>query len=215
MKKQEDKKNDIEEKIEVVEPKKKSKYNWFIYIGIGAFCLLFVLLTCFNKSQIFIEKNIRYLFGAIIMVYATVFLLPFALKKKESAYINFLTIIELGSVGLIAISLFMHDESQYWNISRAIGLTVYVFGVVEIIRGYHSKGGVKTFKNPLFNTFIKYFNIAVITLGSYLFFVQPFSGDKIIIFVRIVLSVLGAAGILIGIISKPVSTKNYKKGKKK
>lgn len=204
-----------EEKELVVEPVKKSKYNWIIYSSIGALCLLFVLLTCFNKPQAFITNNIRYLFGLIIMIYAAIFLLPFAFKKKENAYINLLTIIELATVGAIALSLFSHEETEYWNISRAVGLTVYIFGVVEVVRGYHSKGGVKLYKNPIMNGFIKYFNIALITLGTYLFFVQPFSGDKIIIFVRIVLCILGVAGILIGIISKPTNEKKVKKEKKK
>lgn len=207
MKKHKDKEVEVEEKeLKEEVKKKKSTINWMLYLIIGATCLIFVFLTCFNKPEEFINKYLRYIFGALIMVYAAIFLLPFACKKKESLYINVLTWIELLSIGFIGFSLLTHEETKNWDISRCVGLTIYIFGVVEIVRGYLSNGGVKLFKNPILNNFIKYFNIALVTLGSYIFFTQPFSGDNIIIFVRIVLSVLGAGAILLGLIAKPAKS---------
>ena len=180
-------KNNEEEVIEtnneeVVENKKEVDTNlkvkksifYFLYIISGVACIVLFILTFFSKPRDFIESKMRFILGVLLIVYALIFLLPYAFKKKEHKLINLLTIIEVASIGLISFVLIAHEEDKFFNLSRAIGLVIYIFGLIEIIRGYHSQGGVKLFKSALLNGLIKYFNIFLITVGTYIFFMEPF-----------------------------------------
>ena len=160
----------------------------------------------FSKPREFIEGKMRFILGILLIVYALIFLLPYAFKKKENKLINLLTIIECASIGLISFILITHEEDKFFNLSRAIGLVIYIFGLIEIIRGYHSQGGVKLFKNPLLNGLIKYFNIFLITIGTYIFFTEPF--DKYLtLCIRITLIALAIISIIVGLLKMPKKKK--------
>ncbi|MBP5444604.1 MAG: hypothetical protein J6Y28_00395 [Acholeplasmatales bacterium] len=200
---------------EVVEDKDKEvsttikpkKTIFFIFYEIvGVLCIVLLILTLFDKPRDFIVDKVDLILGIVILCYALLFLLPYALKKKETKFINFLTIIELALIVIISLFLLQSKDSKFLNISRSIGLVIYIFGLTEIIRGYHSNGGIKLFKNPLLNGLIKYFNIFLITLGTYVFFVEPF--DKyLIVSIRITLGALALIAIIIGLLKMPKKKK--------
>lgn len=213
-------KNNEEEVIEtnneeVVENKKEVDTNlkvkksifYFLYIISGVACIVLFILTFFSKPRDFIESKMRFILGILLIVYALIFLLPYAFKKKEHKLINLLTIIEVASIGLISFVLIAHEEDKFFNLSRAIGLVIYIFGLIEIIRGYHSQGGVKLFKSPLLNGLIKYFNIFLITVGTYIFFTEPF--DKYLtLCIRITLVALAVISIIVGLLKMPKKKKS-------
>ncbi|MCR5461927.1 MAG: hypothetical protein K6E87_02550 [bacterium] len=202
--------NETNEEVEVkdVDTKitlKKSIFYIF-YIISGVACIVLLILTFFSKPREFIEGKMRFILGILLIVYALIFLLPYAFKKKENKLINLLTIIECASIGLISFILISHEEDKFFNLSRAIGLVIYIFGLIEIIRGYHSIGGVKLFKNPLLNGLIKYFNIFLITIGTYIFFTEPF--DKYLtLCIRITLIALAIISIIVGLLKMPKKKK--------
>lgn len=184
----------------------KKSIFYFLYIISGVACIVLLILTFFSKPREFIESKMRFILGILLIVYAIIFLLPYAFKKKENKLINLLTIIECASIGLISFVLIAHEEDKFFNLSRAIGLVIYIFGLIEIIRGYHSNGGVKLFKNPLLNGLIKYFNIFLITIGTYIFFTEPF--DKYLtLCIRITLIVLAVISIIVGLLKMPRKNK--------
>ena len=117
-----------------------------------------------------------------------------------------LTLLELCLIAFLGFVLVTNKEIKHLNISRTIGLVVYIFGLVEIVRGYHSNGGVKIFKSSLLNGLIKYFNIFLITLGTYIFFDQPF--DKYLLTsIRVCLIALAIISIVIGLLKMPKKKK--------
>ena len=199
--------NEVTEKennSEETEAKKGIKKTIFyiFYEIFGAICLILLILTFFDKPKEYIIDKAHIFLGIAIMVYAVLFLLPYTFKKKETKTANFLTLLELCLIGFLGFLLVTNKEIKYLNISRTIGLVVYIFGLVEIVRGYHSNGGVKIFNSNLLNGLVKYFNIFLITLGTYIFFDQPF--DKhLLIAIRICLIVLAAISIFIGILKMP------------
>lgn len=193
--------NEVDTKITV----KKSIF-YFLYIISGVACIVLLILTFFTKPREFIEGKMRFILGILLIVYALIFLLPYAFKKKENKWINLLTIIEVASIGLISFVLIAHEDDKFFNLSRAIGLVIYIFGLIEIIRGYHSQGGVKLFKSPLLNGLIKYFNVFLITIGTYIFFTEPF--DKYLtICIRITLAALAVISIIVGLLKMPKKKK--------
>lgn len=184
----------------------KKSIFYFLYIITGVLCIVLLILTFFSKPREFIESKMRFILGILLIVYALIFLLPYAFKKKENKWINLLTIIEVASIGLISFVLIAHEEDKFFNLSRAIGLVIYIFGLIEIIRGYHSNGGVKLFKSPLLNGLIKYFNIFLITIGTYIFFTEPF--DKYLtVCIRITLAILAVISIIVGLLKMPKKKK--------
>ena len=197
--------NEVEK---VDEPKKGIKKTIFyiFYLVFGVACLILLILTLFDKPKEFILDRANIILGIVIMVYAILFLLPYTFKKKESKIASFLTLLELCFIGFLGFLLVTNKEIKFLNISRTIGLVIYIFGLVEIVRGYHSNGGVKIFKSTLLNGLIKYFNIFLITLGTYIFFDQPF--DKYLLTaIRISLIALAVVSILIGILKMPKKNK--------
>ena len=197
--------NDSNEDVNTKLTVKKSIF-YFLYIISGVLCIVLLILTFFSKPREFIESKMRFILGVLLIVYALIFLLPYAFKKKENKLINLLTIIECASIGLISFVLIAHEEDKFFNLSRAIGLVIYIFGLIEIIRGYHSNGGVKLFKSSLLNGLIKYFNIFLITIGTYIFFTEPF--DKYLtVCIRITLAILAVISIIVGLLKMPKKKK--------
>ena len=191
--------------VESEEPKKKGirKTVFYIFYEVfGVFCLVLFILTLFSSPREFILEKFNMFIGLVVMIYGVVFLLPYTFKKKESKLINFLTLLELGVVVLLGFILMTNKDVKYLNTSRVVGLVIYVFGLVEIIRGYHSNGGVKVFKSSLLNGLIKYFNIILITLGTYVFFDMPFE-KHMLEAIRILLLGLFVVCLLIGILKMP------------
>lgn len=215
MKKQKKNKEEInseEENNEVVEetkeetqenkPRIKKTIFYIFYEILGLFCIVLLILTLFDGPKNFILDKIDIFLGIVIIIYAVLFLIPHTFKKKESKLINFLTFIELVVIILLGFLTITSNKIEQLNISRTIGLIIYIFGLVEIIRGYHSNGGVKVFKSNLLNGLIKYFNIFLITFGTYVFFDMPF--DKYLLTsVRIFLIAIGAISIIIGLLKMP------------
>ena len=194
-------KKEVETKITV----KKSIF-YFLYFASGIACIVLLILTFFSSPREFLESKMRFILGILLIVYVLIFLLPYAFKKKEHALINLLTIIECASIGLICFVLLAHEDDKFFNLSRAIGLVIYIFGLIEIIRGYHSQGGVKLFKSALLNGLIKYFNIFLITFGTYIFFTEPF--DKYLtLCLRITLIALAVVSIIVGLLKMPKKKK--------
>ena len=191
--------------VESEEPKKKGirKTVFYIFYEVfGVFCLVLFILTLFDSPRNFILDKFNMFIGLVVMIYGVVFLLPYTFKKKESKLINFLTLLELGVVVLLGFILMTNKDVKYLNTSRVVGLVIYVFGLVEIIRGYHSNGGVKVFKSGLLNGLIKYFNIILITVGTYVFFDMPFE-KHMLEAIRILLLGLFIVCLLIGILKMP------------
>ena len=198
--------NNNEDKVD--EPKKGIKKTIFyiFYLVFGVACLVLLILTLFDKPKEFILDRANIILGIVIMVYAILFLLPYTFKKKESKIASFLTLLEICFIGFLGFLLVTNKEIKFLNISRTIGLVIYIFGLVEIVRGYHSNGGVKIFKSSLLNGLIKYFNIFLITLGTYIFFDQPF--DKYLLTaIRISLIALAVVSIFIGLLKMPKKNK--------
>ena len=187
----------------------KKSIFYIFYLIFGVACLVLFILTFFEGPRNFIVDKAKIIVGLVIIVYAILFLLPYTFKKKESALINFLTFIELGIIALIGIVL-MCSDNKILDIDRSLGLVVYIFGLTEIIRGYHSNGGVKLFKSAILNGLIKYFNIFLITLGTYIFFGRPF-GTNIVLAIRITLMALAIFAVIIGLLKIP--KKKKKEGK--
>ncbi len=201
----------ITEEKETVEeaPKKKGikKTVFYIFYEIfGLACIILLILTLFDGPKDFILDRSNIILGIGIMVYSILFLLPYTFKKKETKWINLLTMLELALIVFLGFVLVTNKEIKHLNISRTIGLVVYIFGLVEIVRGYHSNGGIKIFKSSLLNGLIKYFNIFLITLGTYIFFDQPF--DKYLLTaIRICLIALAIISIFIGLLKMPKKKK--------
>ena len=198
---------DSNKKVEQEKSKGIKKTIFYIFYEIfGLACIVFLILTLFDKPQEFILDRANIILGIGIMVYSVLFLLPYTFKKKETFWINLLTLIELAVIALLGFVLVTNKEVKHLNISRTIGLVIYIFGLVEIVRGYHSNGGVKVFKSNLLNGLIKYFNIFLITLGTYVFFDQPF--DKYLLnAIRICLIALAIISIFVGLLKMPKKKK--------
>ena len=201
----------ITEEKETIEeaPMKKGikKTVFYIFYEIfGLACIILLILTLFDGPKDFILDRANIILGIGIMVYSILFLLPYTFKKKETKWINLLTMLELALIVFLGFVLVTNKEIKHLNISRTIGLVVYIFGLVEIVRGYHSNGGIKIFKSSLLNGLIKYFNIFLITLGTYIFFDQPF--DKYLLTaIRICLIALAIISIFIGLLKMPKKKK--------
>ena len=179
---------------------------YIFYEILGVCCIVLLILTLFDGPRDFITDKANIILGIVILAYAILFLLPYAFRKKETKLINFLTILEVASIIFISFILIQNKEQKYLDISRSIGLVIYIFGLIEIIRGYHSNGGIKLFKNPLLNGLIKYFNIFLITLGTYIFFDRPFD-RYLIVSIRIALIALAVIAIFIGLLKMPKKKK--------
>ena len=198
----------VEEEKEIKEEDVKVKKTIFyiFYDILATICVVLLILTFFEKPREFILDQVNLILGLLIIVYAVIFLLPYTFKKKEAKVINFLTFIELIVIAILGFILITNKEIKHLNISRIIGLIVYIFGLVEIIRGYHSNGGVKIFKSNMLNGLIKYFNIFLITLGTYIFFDMPF--DKYLLTtIRVTLIFVAVISIFIGLIKMPKKKK--------
>ncbi len=184
----------------------KKTIFYIFYEVFGLACIIFLILSLFDGPKNFILDRANIILGIGIIVYSVLFLLPYTFKKKESKWINLLTLIELCLIAFLGFILVTNKEIKHLNISRTIGLVVYIFGLVEIVRGYHSNGGVKVFKSNLLNGLIKYFNIFLITLGTYIFFDQPF--DKYLLTaIRVCLIALAIISIVIGLLKMPKKKK--------
>lgn len=219
MKKQK-KNNDLESNIENNEvevkddsevkeeskPKIKKSIFYIFYEVLGLICLILLVLTLFDSPRDFILDKVEFFLGIVILIYAILFLLPHTFRKKETKLINLLTFIELVVILILGFLIITNKKVEHLNISRTIGLVVYVFGLVEIIRGYHSNGGIKVFKSSLLNGLIKYFNIALITLGTYIFFDCPFE-KHMLNAVRIFLIAMAVISIIIGLLKMPRKNK--------
>ena len=187
---------------EVKKPKIKKSIFYIFYEALGLVCLILLVLTLFDKPQQFIVDKAEFFLGIVIIIYAILFLVPHTFRKKESKLINFLTFIELVVIAVLGVLTITNKNLEHLNMSRTIGLVVYIFGLVEIIRGYHSNGGIKVFKSNLLNGLIKYFNIFLITLGTYIFFDMPF--DKhLLTSIRVFLIALAVVSIIIGLLKMP------------
>jgi len=197
------------EKVANDDVKKKGikKTIFYIFYEIfGLVCIVFLILSLFDGPKDFILDRANIILGIGIIVYSVLFLLPYTFRKKESKWINLLTLLELCLIAFLGFVLVTNKEIKHLNISRTIGLVVYIFGLVEIVRGYHSNGGVKIFKSSLLNGLIKYFNIFLITLGTYIFFDQPF--DKYLLTaIRVCLIALAIISIIIGLLKMPKKKK--------
>lgn len=194
--------NEDSDESKTPDTKIKKSIFYIFYEILGALCLVLLILTLFDGPKDFILDKIEIFLGIVIIIYAVLFLIPHTFKKKESKLINFLTFLELVIIIILGLLTITNKKIEQLNISRTIGLIVYIFGLVEIVRGYHSEGGVKVFKNNLLNGLIKYFNIFLITLGTYIFFDMPF--DKYLLTsVRIFLIALAAISIIIGLLKMP------------
>ena len=199
--------NEENNKVEVTKEEEKKplikKSIFFIFYEIlGLICIILLVLTLFDKPQEFILDKAEFFLGIVIIIYAILFLLPHTFKKKENKITSLLTFIELVVITILGVLTITNKNSSHLNMSRTIGLIIYIFGLVEIIRGYHSNGGVKVFKSNLLNGLIKYFNIFLITLGTYIFFDMPF--DKhLLLAIRIFLIALAVISIIIGLLKMP------------
>ena len=199
--------NEENNKVEVTKEEEKKplikKSIFFIFYEIlGLICIILLVLTLFDKPQEFIIDKAEFFLGIVIIIYAILFLLPHTFKKKENKITSLLTFIELVVITILGVLTITNKNSSHLNMSRTIGLIIYIFGLVEIIRGYHSNGGVKVFKSNLLNGLIKYFNIFLITLGTYIFFDMPF--DKhLLLAIRIFLIALAVISIIIGLLKMP------------
>ena len=195
--------NEVEvTKEEEKKPLIKKSIFFIFYEILGLICIFLLVLTLFNKPQEFILDKAEFFLGIVIIIYAILFLLPHTFKKKENKITSLLTFIELVVITILGVLTITNKNSSHLNMSRTIGLVIYIFGLVEIIRGYHSNGGVKVFKSNLLNGLIKYFNIFLITLGTYIFFDMPF--DKhLLLAIRIFLIALGVISIIIGLLKMP------------
>ena len=195
--------NEVEEtKEEEKKPLIKKSIFFIFYEILGLICIVLLVLTLFDKPQEFILDKAEFFLGIVIIIYAILFLLPHTFKKKENKITSLLTFIELVVITVLGVLTITNKNSSHLNMSRTIGLVIYIFGLVEIIRGYHSNGGVKVFKSNLLNGLIKYFNIFLITLGTYIFFDMPF--DKhLLLAIRIFLIALAAISIIIGLLKMP------------
>lgn len=194
------------EEIKEEDVKVKKTIFYIFYDILATFCVVLLILTFFEKPREFILDQVNLILGLLIIVYAVIFLLPYTFKKKEAKVINFLTFIELIVIAILGFILITNKEIKHLNISRIIGLIIYIFGLVEIIRGYHSNGGVKIFKSNMLNGLIKYFNIFLITLGTYIFFDMPF--DKYLLTtVRVTLIFVACISLFIGFLKMPKKKK--------
>ena len=199
--------NEENNEVEVTKEEEKKplikKSIFFIFYEIlGLICIILLVLTLFDKPQEFILDKAEFFLGIVIIIYAILFLLPHTFKKKENKITSLLTFIELVVITILGVLTITNKNSSHLNMSRTIGLIIYIFGLVEIIRGYHSNGGVKVFKSNLLNGLIKYFNIFLITLGTYIFFDMPF--DKhLLLAIRIFLIALAVISIIIGLLKMP------------
>jgi len=197
---------EVKEVTKEEKPKIKKTIFYIFYDILATICVVLLILTFFEKPREFILDQVNLILGLLIIIYAVIFLLPYTFKKKEAKVINFLTFIELIVIAILGFILITNKEIKHLNISRIIGLIVYIFGLVEIIRGYHSNGGVKIFKSNMLNGLIKYFNIFLITLGTYIFFDMPF--DKYLLTtVRVTLIFVAVISIFIGLIKMPKKKK--------
>lgn len=194
------------EEIKEEDVKVKKTIFYIFYDILATICVVLLILTFFEKPREFILDQVNLILGLLIIVYAVIFLLPYTFKKKEAKVINFLTFIELIVIAILGFILITNKEIKHLNISRIIGLIIYIFGLVEIIRGYHSNGGVKIFKSNMLNGLIKYFNIFLITLGTYIFFDMPF--DKYLLTtVRVTLIFVACISLFIGFLKMPKKKK--------
>lgn len=187
-------------------PKIKKTIFYIFYEVLGLICLILLVLTLFESPRNFILDKVEFFLGIVIIIYAILFLLPHTFRKKETKLINLLTFIELVVIFILGFLIITNKNSEHLNISRTIGLVVYIFGLVEIIRGYHSNGGIKVFKSNLLNGLIKYFNIFLITLGTYIFFDNPFE-KHMLTAVRVFLIALAVISIIIGLLKMPRKNK--------
>ena len=215
MKKQKNK--EVEEKVEENKeenteikqeetPKVKKTIFYIFYDILATICIVLLILTFFEKPREFILDKVDLMLGLIIIIYAFLFLLPYSLKKKEAKVINFLTFIELIVIVILGFVVITNKDIKHLNTSRTIGIIIYIFGLVEIIRGYHSIGGVKIFKSNMLNGLIKYFNIFLITLGTYIFFDMPFE-KYMLTAVRVTLIFVACISLFIGFIKMPKKKK--------
>ena len=204
----EENKEETEVKEVKVEEKPKIKKTIFyiFYDILATFCVVLLILTFFEKPRDFILDQVDLFLGIIIIVYAFIFLLPYSFKKKEAKIINLLTFIELVVIVILGFVVITNKNTEFLNTSRTIGLVIYIFGLVEIIRGYHSNGGVKIFRSNMLNGLIKYFNIVLITLGTYIFFDMPFD-NHLLTAVRVTLIFVACISLFIGFLKMPKKKK--------
>ena len=202
----EENKEETEVKAEEIKkeetPKVKKTIFYIFYDILATICVILLVLTFFDKPRDFILDKVNLVIGLIIVIYAIIFLLPYTFKKKEAKIINVLTFIELIVIVILGFILITNKEIKHLNTSRIVGITIYIFGFVEIVRGYHSIGGVKIFKSNMLNGLIKYFNIFLITLGTYIFFDMPFE-KYLLTTVRVALIFIAVISVFIGLIKMP------------
>jgi len=192
----------IDKQEEQPKPKIKKTIFYIFYDILATICVVLLILTFFDKPKDFILDKVDLVIGLIIIVYAVIFLLPYTLRKKETKIINFLAFIELIAIVILGFILITNKEIKHLNTSRIVGIIIYLFGLVEIVRGYHSIGGVKVFKSSMLNGLIKYFNIFLITLGTYVFFDMPFE-KYLLVTVRVSLIFIVVISIFIGLLKMP------------
>ena len=193
---------------------KKTKYFWAI-IAAGAILILFAgfLLPVWGT---FWEECpwkdlgltiVNYIMASLILLYLFGYLLKKVLSNKGT--IQILTIVEFSLLFLIALGLVLSEIIGFVitdNPSIILGIALYIRGVVEIIKGYFYQKSV----NEKHHIGWVILAILLVTGGTVLFVTNYVDKVTVLWIIIASLVLLGAVGILWGILAKPETKKEVK-----
>ncbi len=189
----------------------------FMFIAAVA-CLVFGIIMIPGVTTIG-NEILLILIGVILLIYVYGFLLPKVLKKVRGVNLV-LTIIEMTLLTLIAVTCvlvkFLEKEGNNpifgGEATMILGFAIWIRGVVESFRAYYYKGSTSTTKYPVYKVFI---NVALITLGTWVFFTDVLKNENLILTVAILLLVACVILVILGVLKiTKKANKTSKKSKK-
>lgn len=195
--------------------KMRFKGDFIVFYILAAVALAAgLVIMLWDKAHEATLNSITYLIGVGIMIYAIVALAPNLIKRRNSVVKAYM-IVEISLVILMALGMFL-SSLRFINVTecQAIGLCIWCRGFVEIVRGYYNHGDVHVAgKKSPYDRAAKYVNIALITLGTYVFFNVNINKEKIVTGLEISL-IIGAIILLMLAIYCTVNRVGSKKAHK-
>ena len=197
---------------------KRFKNDWILFFILAAVAITFGILLIVpgvvkNKGL----ELVNYIVGALILIYDISYLVP-NITRRRMAVVKGFMIAELVIVTLIGLSLIIPQIPIKVTVSQAIGVCIYVRGFVEIVRGYYNLGDQRIAgKKSAYDHAAKYINIALITLGTWVFFcgASYINKERILLCVAIALLVVGVLLLYLAITHLSEERKNAPKKEKK
>lgn len=194
---------------------KRFKLDWIVYMVIGLILIVFGVLFLLDYMlkidslpfDKWLEDALRFIAGFLIIFFVVVFCVP-KLKEKSNFALKVLLYIELGIDILISLLLFIPSLDKNIHISYALSIPLYAYGFVEIVRGYYSLGDIN--RNLKIDKYIKFINLGLITLATYIFTSKVITTSRCIYTISIAIIVIGAYFFIQGVLYKKYPELNTK-----